>query len=118
MPPSDTTFIALNPVLAERAGEFEEWLATVVAPAVEARRPDLAGRWHVLRSRQEEDGVLVFAFLFEGGEDDDWALQPLLEQALGPDEAQRSMDRMREMLRGEQYGWDVERVDLRSRPPS
>jgi hypothetical protein len=106
--------IVLNPVLAERAGDFEEFLAAVVVPAAEAHRPEAADRWHVLRSRQQEDGVVVFAFLFEGDEDDDWALQPLLEEAYGADEAQRYMDRMQGMLRGEQYGWSVERLDLRT----
>jgi hypothetical protein len=114
MPPSATRMISLNPVLAERAGDFEEFLATVVVPAAEAHRPAHAERWHVLRSRQEEDGVVVFAFLFEGDEDNDWALQPLLEEAYGADEARRSMDRLQAMLRGEQYGWPVERVDLRA----
>jgi hypothetical protein len=104
----------MTPVLAERADDFEEWLSGTVAPAVRAARPDQDGRWHVLRADQEEDGVVMFAFLFDGGNPDDWALQPVLEGALGVEEARRNLDLMDEMSRGEQYGWPVRAVDLQS----
>jgi hypothetical protein len=84
---ADPTLIAVNPVLAERADDFEEWLRTVVVPAVRAHRPEMEGRWQVLRSGVVDDGVVPFVFLFAGGDPAEWDLQPLLEKAHGTDGA-------------------------------
>ena len=35
MPKPPLSMIAINPVLAERAGDFEDWLRTVLVPARE-----------------------------------------------------------------------------------
>jgi hypothetical protein len=104
--------LALNPVRADRAGDFEEWLRTVVVPAVQRHRPEQDGRWSVLRAEQAEDGVVIFAFLFDGGPAEDWELQPLLEQALGPAGAEAALRRMSDMLEGDQYGWSLVPVRL------
>ena len=105
MPSPDRTCIALNPVRAERADDFEAWLRSVVVPAARDHQPELQGRWRVLRGAEVEDGVVVFAFLFDGGTDEDWELRPLLEKALGPEGADRALTEMDEMLRGDQFGW-------------
>jgi hypothetical protein len=107
---ADPTLIAVNPVLAERADDFEEWLRTVVVPAVRAHRPETEGRWQVLRSGVVDDGVVPFVFLFAGGDPAEWDLQPLLEKAHGADGAARALAEMGEMLRGEQTGWPVSAV--------
>ena len=91
MPSPDRTCIALNPVRADRADDFEAWLRSVVVPAAREHQPELEGRWRVLRGTDVEDGVVVFAFLFDGGTDEDWQLRPLLEKALGPEGADRAL---------------------------
>ena len=105
-----TTLLAINPVLEERADDFEEWLRTVVFPAMRTHQPELVDSVTVLRATEAEDGVITYAFLAEGGEPDDWELEPLLERALGADDAARAMAEMAGMLQREQYGWPVVRV--------
>jgi len=82
--------VGLHPVRADRADDFERFLMEVVAPAVRAERPDLDGRWRVLRSVEPSDGVLTYAFLFEGGSlEDDWELDVLIPAHYGEEEADR-----------------------------
>jgi hypothetical protein len=50
------TLIAINPVIAERADAFEDWLRTTVVPAVRKHRPELQGRWEVLLLELGVDG--------------------------------------------------------------
>jgi len=102
------TLIAINAVLADRVDEFEEWLGSVVVPAIREQRPDLDGRWRVLRATEADDGTVVFAFVCEGGRPEDWDLRPYLEQALGASEADRALERFDSMLRGEQTAWFFE----------
>lgn len=70
-------------MIAERADDFEDWLRTTVVPAVRKHRPELQGRWEVLRAAEEEDGTVIFTFILRGGDASDWNLEPLLDQALG-----------------------------------
>ena len=105
MPSPEQTLIALNPVRADRADDFTRWLRSVVVPAMSEHQPHLADRWHVLRGTEAEEGVVVFAFVFDGGTDDDWELRPLLEKALGSHGADRALADMDQMLVEEQYGW-------------
>jgi hypothetical protein len=106
------TLVAINPVIAERADDFENWLRTIVVPAVREHRPELEGRWEVLRATDEEDGTVIFTFIFRGGDASDWSLEPLLDQALGEEGAQRAMANMSGMMRREQYGWILAPVHL------
>jgi hypothetical protein len=109
---SEPTLIAINRVLADRADEFEDWLRTVVAPAANERRPDLRGRWRVLRATEPDDDVVVFAFVFDGGQPEDWELEPLLVEALGQDGAADALATFAGMLKGEQQGWAFTQVRL------
>jgi hypothetical protein len=117
MADGQTTLLAINPVLEERADDFEEWLRTVVVPAMRTHQPELVDNVTVLRATEAEDGVITYAFLAEGGEEADWELEPLLQRALGAEGAARAMAEMAGMLQREQYGWPVVRVPLdRSAP--
>ena len=107
---ADPTLIAVNLVLADRADDFEEWLRTVVVPAVRTHRPESESRWQVLRSPVADDGVVPFVFLFTGDDPDDWELEPLLEQALGAEGAARALAAMGDMLTEDQSGWPVAAV--------
>jgi hypothetical protein len=102
---AENTLIALNHVRADRADAFEQWLQSVVVPATRDHQPHLADRWRVLRATDTEDGVVVFAFLFDGGTDEDWDLRALLEKALGSADADRALAEVEPMLTREQYGW-------------
>jgi hypothetical protein len=82
--------LGLNPVRADRAGDFERFLAEVVVPAVRAQRPDLDGRWRVMRSSGPSDDVVTYAFMLEGGSlAEDWELGVLLPAHYGAEEAER-----------------------------
>jgi hypothetical protein len=87
------THIYLNPVASERAGEFEKFLLEVVVPAIGAQRPDLEGRWHLLKpvAPETSDGsVCTYAFVFDGGTlDEDWELDTVLSAHYGAEEANR-----------------------------
>ena len=87
---SDQLHVVLHPVRAERAGDFERFVTDVVAPAVLAQRPDLDGRWRVLRTGEAVNGVVTFAFLLEGGSlTEDWELGVILPARHGEEEANR-----------------------------
>ena len=82
--------VGLNPVRSDRAEDFERFLSEIVTPAVRAQRPDLDGRWRVLRSTELSDGAVTYAFMLEGGTlADDWELGVLLPAHYGEEEADR-----------------------------
>jgi hypothetical protein len=112
------TLIAINAVVVDRVDDFEEWLRTVVVPAIRDQRPDLDGRWHVLRATEADDDTVVFAFVCEGGAPEDWDLRPYLEQALGSAEADRALERFDGMLRGGQQAWFFEPLPLDEGEPA
>ncbi len=90
---SDQLHLVLQPVLAARAAEFEDFISDVVNVAVRAERPDLVGRWRVMRASEASDGVVTFAFLLEGGSlTEDWDLGVLLPAHYGEEEADRLFD--------------------------
>lgn len=87
---TDQLHLGLNPVRADRAGDFERFLREVVVPAVRAQRPDLDGRWRVMRSSGPSDDVVTYAFMLEGGSlAEDWELGILLPTHYGQAEADR-----------------------------
>lgn len=112
MPSDEPTLIAINRVLADRADEFEAWLRTVVVPAMNDHRPNLHGRWRVLRATEADDGAVVFAFVCEGGTPEDWELDPVLEEALGSEGAGKALATFTECLQEEQTGWSFTPVPL------
>jgi hypothetical protein len=82
--------LGLNPVRSDRAQDFERFLAEVVTPAVRAQRPDLDGRWRVMRTSGPSDDVVTYAFMLEGGSlAEDWELDVLLPAHYGKEEADR-----------------------------
>ena len=112
MPLPAETLIAINAVRADRVAEFEEFLRSVVVPAMWDQRPDLDGRWRVLRATEPDEGTVTFAFVCEGGAPDDWDLRPYLETALGAEEADRELGRFAGMLQGEQQTWFLDPVEF------
>ena len=102
---SEQTMIAINSVVADRADEFEEWLRSVFVPVVNDLRPELRGRWRALRATEVEDGVVVFAFVCEGESRDDWALEPVLREALGEQGAADALATFAGFLKEEQRNW-------------
>jgi hypothetical protein len=114
MPKPPLSVIAINPVLADRAGDFEAWLRTVLVPATRDHRPELLDRWEVLRAAKEQDGQVIFTFLFYGGESAEWQMEPILAQVLGAEDARRAPQDMLAMMKGPQQGWEVTPVDLAS----
>ena len=112
MPKPPLSMIAINPVLADRADDFEDWLRTVLVPATRDHRPELLDRWEVLRAAKEEDGQVIFTFLFYGGEAAEWQMEPILTQALGAEGARRALENMLAMMKSLQYGWEVTPVAL------
>ena len=118
------THIILNPVARDMAEEFEQFLIRVVEPAIRTQRPDLEGRWRVLKSvspNASDDPICTYAFVFDGGTlEDDWELDTLLPAHYRTDEANRllaawtgtfvPLSRWLEMLGGDdaaspQIGW-------------
>lgn len=86
------THIYLSPVRTARAGDFEKLLLEKVAPAVRAQRPELDGRWHLLKATgpaDDDESVITYAFVFDGGDLDDWDLNTLLPAHYGEEEAAR-----------------------------
>ena len=114
MPKPQLSMIAINPVIADRAGDFEDWLRTVLVPATRDHRPELLDRWEVLRAAKEEDGPVIFTFLFYGGEAAEWQMEPILARALGAEGARRALENLSAMMKGLQYGWELTPVDLAS----
>jgi len=106
------TLIAINPVLADHADGFEDWLRTIAVPASRKYRPDQEGRWEILRAAEQEDGTVVFAFIFRGGDPAEWNLEELLDQALGREGAQRALADLHRMLKREQTSWFFTPVKL------
>ena len=82
------THIYLNPIRTDRVAAFEEFLVKV-QEAVAAQRPDLEGRWQVLKATEAGD-VTTYAFIFDGGDlAADWELGTLMPAHYGADEASR-----------------------------
>ena len=106
------SMIAINPVIADRAGDFEDWMRTVLVPAVRDNRPELLDRWEVLRATGPENDAVVFTFLFYGGQAAEWEMEPILAGALGPDAARRALEDMGAMMKGDQYGWELTPVHV------
>jgi hypothetical protein len=89
-PSGEPTHLVLTPVREARAADFERFLAEVVAPAIDVRRPDLSTRWQVLRAAGSVAGAVTFVFLLHGGSlMGDWDLDALLAAHYGEDGADR-----------------------------
>jgi hypothetical protein len=85
-----TVHLVMTPVREDRAASFERFLADVVAPAVDAQRPELSGRWQVLRADGVVAGAVAYVFLLHGGSlAEDWELDVLLPAHYGQEETDR-----------------------------
>ena len=120
------THLFLNPVRTDRVQDFERFLVETVVPAVRAQRPELDGRWRVLKADEPDtDDVVTYVFVFDGGTPDDWELDDILPAHYGADEAQRLADEWmdtfapragwaaalaRDEAAGPQVGWTLSTV--------
>jgi hypothetical protein len=97
-------YIALTPVKTERRADFESFIREVIVPAVEKARPDLAGRWQVLRPAETAaGGDENYALLFYGDATlEEWDLGTLLTAAYGEDDGHARLDEFQDFLSGEQ----------------
>jgi hypothetical protein len=94
--------LVLNLVREEHALAFEDFLRSVVTPAISQHAPHQVGRWQVLREDPPGTPVVTFAFLFSGGSLAEWELFPVLEAAYGEAEARGHLSRLEAMVTGEQ----------------
>ena len=90
--------LVMQAIPEDRADAFQSFVKDKVVPASAKERPGLAGRWWLLRS-EPADGVVTFAFLFDGGDlEADWDLWPVFSTYYGEEEAQRLFTQFEEML--------------------
>jgi len=68
--------IAINSVPVHNADEFEEWLRSLVVPAMKDQRPDLDGQWRVLRATEADRALEQFADMLRGDQDA-WFFTPV-----------------------------------------
>jgi hypothetical protein len=106
------THIFINPITTGRADEWESFVRSVVMPVVASRRPEILDRVRLLRAGGQDDGSTPFAFVFEGGDMDDYDLEPLFTAEYGEEEAQRRLQEWEEMFARDQYGWAFRDVSL------
>lgn len=112
---AEPTHIYLNPVREDRAADFEDWVRSVLVPAVTEHRPEQQGRWRVLRAIGGDDvekGTVLYAFVLSGGDLSEWDLESLFERALSADGAERALETWNDMLERPQYGWTFEPLPL------
>ena len=113
--PDDTpaaTHILINPIKAHRAEEWESFARSVIARAVASQRPEIVDRVRLLRADGQEDGETLFAFVFNGGELDDYDLEPILTAEYGERQAREHFETWQELFAREQYGWSFHDVAL------
>jgi hypothetical protein len=104
--------IYLNPVQADRADEWETFTRSVILPVVASQRPELLARVRLLRAEGADDGATVFAFVFEGGDVDDYDLEPLFTAEYGEHEGRQRLQQWEDMFVREQFGWSFHEVSL------
>lgn len=107
------THIYINPIKTDRADDWESFTKSVVAPAVQSRRPELMDRVRLLRAGGQTDGATLFAFIFEGGDIGDYDLEPLLVAEFGEQAGRQRLQEWLDMFAGEQYGWTFHEVPMR-----
>jgi hypothetical protein len=107
------THIYINPIKTDRAEEWESFTRSVIIPVVASQRPEFLDRVRLLRADGQEDGATLFAFVFDGGEIDDYDLGPLFTAEYGEQEGSQRLQEWLEMFAREQYGWTFHDVSLR-----
>ncbi len=58
--------------------------------------------WELLRAIDDQDGSVIFAFILRVRDASDWDLKPNLDNALGPEDAQRGRAILTVMIKGDQ----------------
>lgn len=107
------THVYINPIKTDRSDEWESFTRSVIMPVVASQRPELLNRVRLLRADDQEDGATMFAFLFEGGDIDDFDLEPLFAAEYGEHQGAERLQEWQEMFARDQYGWTFREVSLR-----
>ncbi|MEO6512683.1 MAG: hypothetical protein ABIO16_16910, partial [Nocardioides sp.] len=95
------------------ADDWESFTRSVIMPVVGSQRPEFLDRVRLLRAEGQEDGATLFAFVFEGGDIDDYDLGPLFAAEYGEQEGLQRLQGWRDMFARDQYGWTFHDVSLR-----
>lgn len=104
------THIYLNHIKTDRADDWVSFNRSVIMPVVASQRPELSGRVRLLRADGQEDGTTLFAFVFEGGDIDDYDLEPMFAAEYGEEEGRRRLQEGLDMFARDQYGWTFHEV--------
>lgn len=107
------THIYLNPIKTDRADDWESFTRSVIMPVVASQRPEFLDRVRLLRADGQEDGATLFAFVFEGGDIDEYDLEPLFAAEYGEQEGRQRLQEWHDMFARDQYGWTFHDVSLR-----
>jgi hypothetical protein len=107
-----TSHIYLNPIRSDRADDWESFTRSVIMPVVASQRPETLDRVRLLRADGPVDGATLFAFVFDGGDIDDYDLESMFAAEYGEREGQERLQEWEDMFAREQYGWTFHDVSL------
>ena len=107
------THIYISPIQTDRADEWESFTRSVVMPVVASQRPEHLDRVRLLRADEQEDGATLFAFVFEGGDIEDYDLVALFAAEYGEQAGAERLQEWQDMFAGDQYGWTFREISLR-----
>jgi hypothetical protein len=106
------THIYLNHIKTDRADEWVSFNRSVIMRVVASQRPELSGKVRLLRADEQEDAATLFAFVFEGGDVDDYDLGPMFAAEYGEEEGRQRLQEWLDMFVRDQHGWTFHEVPL------
>jgi hypothetical protein len=116
MAPGTPNLMAATLVKPGREAEFEDFVINVIVPAGRRTKPHREDGWQLLRpSDNPPEGVTsAYMFVFYGDAPlEEWDLEPLFNEAYGPEEGRQHLDRFLDLIDGEQtlyaFGGEVTR---------
>jgi hypothetical protein len=106
------THIYINPIKTDRADDWESFTRSVIGPVIAKQRPEFLDRVRLLRADGQEDGATLFAFVFEGGDINDYDLEPVFATEYGEEQGRQRLQEWQDMFASEQYGWTFHEVSM------
>jgi len=104
-------YVVATYVKAGRDDDFERFMRDVVVAAEVRARPDQVGMWRLMRPATDPPEGVTRAWImtFHGPSTlDDWALEPLFDEAYGADASREHMRYFADMVDGEQTVYAVD----------